>query len=237
MKKYKKEIIEIINTCDSKNQFYPGIRWAFDEISDETEYLILGINPSNSYSKVKGVLNKSKKDKLKTLFTDQKSYDKFLSIKGNEEIITSLQNEAHRYHNHFNKHKEFASNLGIEKIYQFFDLFPIWEIKQKDLLSNFEKNIDLKNQMIDAFNNLIYRNPNIKGLLFFNAKAANFYFKNNCLKPESIKFKLDSQKKYSWVIKGERKNIKVLGFGIGGWDFSGNKLIELAQKSKYLLSL
>jgi len=235
MKKYKKEIVEILNTYSSKKQFYPGIRWAFDEISDESEYLILGINPSNSYSKVKSVINKSELTELKTLFTNQKEYNEFLSKKENEGKITTLQREAHKYHPHFKKHKNFASYLGIEKSYQFFDLFPIWEIKQEDLLADLDKNIDLKNELIDAFNNLIERKSNIKALLFFNAKAAKFYFKNNHIEHKSIKFKLESQRKYSYVIKGEVKNINVLGFGIGGWDFSGEKLIELAQKTKLLL--
>jgi len=67
MEIYKKNIIEIYNSFNSKKEFFPGIRWAFDKLKGDTEYLVLGINPSNSYVALGKALNNAKEDDYKLL--------------------------------------------------------------------------------------------------------------------------------------------------------------------------
>lgn len=243
MKQYKESIIEIFENylIDPENE-RPGLRWAFEPIKKETKYLILGINPSNSVNKVNSVILKSGKRWFRGKFKKQKEYDLFLANKENEEQITLLQELSHEHHPHFIKHKKFLSHLDdIEgNNYQFFDLFPVWGIKQKDFIS--ELDFDEKVKSIDAFIDLIDRHPNLRGLYFFNSGAAKFFMKEN--KAEWYKIvpinvrKDDSRPRNSLVKKGKIKlnnrNIDVHCFGIGGY-FGPSDLKELANKwNKYL---
>jgi hypothetical protein len=127
MEIYKKNIIEIYNFFNSKKTFFPGIRSAFDTLKGDTEYLVLGINPSNSYVALGKALNNAKEDDYKLLIkklkltkddiikktekivnkidgynylNDQKNYDEFLSNKINHDDILFLQKLAHEYHKH-----------------------------------------------------------------------------------------------------------------------------------------
>lgn len=207
MEIYKKNIIEIYNSFNSKKTFFPGMRWALNTLKVDTEYLVLGINPSNSYVALGKALNKAKEDDYKLLvkklkltkddiikkterivnkidrynyLNDQKNYDEFLSDRNNGDDILFLQKLAHEYHKHFEKHKIFVEALGIDK-YEFMDLFPIWRISQK----SFEK--DLKKEslkgfderMLLEFNKLVSRHKAIKGLFFLNKSAGKFYLKKD----------------------------------------------------------
>ncbi len=67
MKIYEKNIVEIYNTFIKNEEFFPGIRWAFDEIKDDTDYIILGINPSNSFFKLEEALKNAEDDQYKFL--------------------------------------------------------------------------------------------------------------------------------------------------------------------------
>lgn len=207
MEIYKKNIIEIYNYFNSKKAFFPGIRWAFDTLKGHTEYLVLGINPSNSYVALGKALNNAKEDDYKLLIkklkltkddiikktekivnkidgynylNDQKNYDEFLSDENNHDDILFLQKLAHEYHKHFEKHKLFVEALGIDK-YQFIDLFPIWRISQKsfekDLKKESLKGFDQK--ILQEFNKLISRHKAVKGLFFLNKSAGKFYVNKN----------------------------------------------------------
>jgi len=237
MYKYKKQIINIYKNFGSN--LNPGIRYAFQKISKKTEFLILGINPSNSYQRFKNVLKNSiHKGRLEKVIYDQKSYDNFLSNEDNEDDITLLKKLAHKHHPHFNKHTDFAHLLDIYN-FEFFDLFPIWMIDQDKLLYELENNLKLKNKIMTAFDELIYRLPNLKGLLFFNAKAGDYYFKHKQIQPKIISVKLDTQQNNSNLKKAEisleNRVIKILCFGIGGQTFGKKQREELALKSKRLI--
>ena len=204
---YKKNVIEIYKSFNSKKTFFPGVRWAFDTLKVDTEYLVLGINPSNSYEALSKALKNAKEDNYKLLIknlkltkdeiiktienivnkiegynflNDQKNYDEFLNDQNNDDYILFLQKLAHEYHKHFEKHKKFVKALGIDK-YEFMDLFPIWRISQK----SFEK--DLKKEslkgfderMLLEFNKLVSRHKAIKGLFFLNKSAGKFYLKKD----------------------------------------------------------
>ena len=244
MKQYRNRIIEIFENypVDVENE-KPGIRWAFEPIEKETKYLILGINPSNSFNKVNSVIQKSGERWFKGKFKNQKNYDLFLANKENEEQITLLQELSHEHHPHFKKHKIFLSYLNEieENNYLFFDLFPVWGIKQKDFIS--ELDFDEKVKSIEAFIDLIDRHPNLRGLYFFNSGAAKFFMKENKAAEWDEKVPInvredDSRVRNSIVKKGKIKlnnrNIDVHCFGIGGY-FGPVELKELAYKwNKYL---
>jgi len=240
---YKQEIKSIFNNKpDPKNQ-RPGIRWAFEPIKYKTQYLILGINPSNSVMKVNSVIKQSGNRWSDGPFLDQYSYDKFLSDSNNESKILLLQELAHEHHHHFKKHKIFLSYLNEieENNYQFFDLFPVWRIKQKDFIS--ELDFDEKVKSIEAFIDLIDRHPNLRGLYFFNSGAAKFFMKENKAEwDEKVPINVredDSRPRNSLVKKGKIKlnnrNIDVHCFGIGGY-FGPSDLKELANKWNNYLS-
>ena len=239
MNKYKSRIIEIFEDylVDPENG-RPGIRWAFEPIKNETKYLVLGINPSNSFNKVNSVIQKSDDKWFLGKFKSQKEYDLFLVNEENEEQITLLQVLAHEHHHHFKKHKTFLSYLDDieENNYQFFDLFPVWGIKQKDFIS--ELDVDEKVKSIEAFINLIDRHSNLKGLYFFNTGAAEFFMKENKANWDFPHKRVNVRKekggeRISIVKKGKIKlnnrNIDVHCFGIGGY-FGPAELEELAYE-------
>lgn len=243
MNKYKDRIIEVFENyhVDVENE-KPGIRWAFEPIKKETKFLILGINPSNSLRLVNFIIKKSADIWSKGKFKSQKEYDLFLSNEVNQNQITLLQELAHEHHPHFIKHKKFISFLKDikENNFQFFDLFPVWGIKQKDFIS--ELDFDEKVKSIEAFIDLIDRHPNLKGLYFFNSGAAEFFMNENKSEwykkvPINVR-EDDSRPRNSIVKKGKIKlnnrNIDVHCFGIGGY-FGHVELKELAYKwNKYL---
>ena len=243
IKKYRGEIYKIFKEKKDPENRRPGIRWAFEPIKKETKYLVLGINPSNSYRKVNLVVEKSKHKWSKGKFKTQKEYDYFLSNEKKESEITLLQELAHEHHPHFKKHRDFAKALKLNDTdYQFFDLFPIWRIKQKDFFDDLKD--DEKEKSIKAFKELVNRHPNLEGLVFFNAGAADFFMKENKIK-WNTKEKVDTRKdkdhrgrRNSIIRIGNidliNKSINVYGFGIGG--YFGHKEIErLAKKSRQLL--
>lgn len=245
MKKYKQEIKQIFKYKSDPENEKPGIRWAFEPIKNETKYLVLGINPSNSVFKVNSVIQKSGERWLKGKFESQKEYDLFLANEKNENQITLLQELAHEHHHHFKKHKIFLSYLNDieENNYQFFDLFPVWGIKQKDFIA--ELNFDEKAKSIEAFIDLIDRHSKLKGLFFFNSGAAEFFMKENKanwdLPHKRINVRKEKDRRgerISIVKKGKDKlnnrNIGVYCFGIGGY-FDVKEMETLAQIwNKYL---
>lgn len=207
MKIYEKNIVEIYNTFIKNEEFFPGIRWAFDEIKDDTDYIILGINPSNSFSKLEIALKNAEDDQYKFLVKklklkkeevtekikkivdeikegihpdNQKNYNDFLHNKFNRDEILFLQEIAHEYHDHFKKHKILADALDVKK-YQFMDLFPIWCVDQTPFLNELKKEVlaGFKDEILMAFNSFVSRQNNVKGLLFFNKKAGELFLKNN----------------------------------------------------------
>ena len=207
MEIYKKNIIEIYNSFNSKKTFFPGVRWAFETLKVDTEYLVLGINPSNSYEALCQALKNAKEDDYKSLtkdlkltkdeiikkienivikidgynfLNDQKNYDEFLNDKNNDDYILFLQKLAHEYHKHFEKHKKFVEALGIDK-YEFMDLFPIWRISQKSFEKDLKKEIlkGFDESMLLEFNKLVSRHKAIKGLFFLNKSAGKFYLKKD----------------------------------------------------------
>jgi hypothetical protein len=240
IKKYRREIYKIFKGKKDPENGRPGIRWAFEPIKKETKYLVLGINPSNSYRKVNLVIGKSNHKWFKDKFKTQKEYDYFLSNEEKESEITLLQELSHEHHPHFKKHRDFAKALKLNDTdYQFFDLFPIWRTKQKDIfddLQDYEKEKSIK-----AFKELVNRHPNLEGLLFFNAGAANFFMKENKIKwntKEKVNVRKDHSGTRNSIIRiGNidliNKSINVYGFGIGGY-FGPKEIERLAEKSKQL---
>ena len=59
MKIYEDEVRTIFKDEHNPYNGRPGIRWAFEPIEKETKFLVIGINPSNSYKRVKEVINSS----------------------------------------------------------------------------------------------------------------------------------------------------------------------------------
>lgn len=278
MKIYEKNIVEIYNTFIKNEEFFPGIRWAFDEIKDDTDYIILGINPSNSFFKLEEALKNAEDDQYKFLVKklklkkevvtekikkivdeikkgihpdNQKNYNDFLHNKFNRDEILFLQEIAHEYHDHFKKHKILADALDVKK-YQFMDLFPIWCVDQTPFLNELKKEFlaEFKDEILMAFNSLVSRQNNIKGLLFFNKKAGELFLKSNdTKKPKKETFTVVYTKKGeqkaktipSIVKKNElkidKRKINVLVFGIGNYTYKNDSaLIDLGKKSKGLIS-
>jgi hypothetical protein len=235
---YKIRIVDIFKNYNSNlENGRPGIRWAFEPIKKKTKYLILGINPSNSFNKANSVIQKSGNKWFKGKFKNQEEYDRFLTNEENEYEITLLQELAHEHHPHFKKHKKFITLLKSLEDYncQFFDLFPVWEIKQKDFIDDLKD--DEKEESINAFKELIDRHPNIECLLFFNAGAADFFMKENKTKWDSekkvnVREDNDKRERSSIVKKGEieleNRDIDVYSFGIGGY-FGDKEMEKLAQ--------
>ena len=230
MKIYEKNIVEIYNTFIKNEEFFPGIRWAFDEIKDDTDYIILGINPSNSFSKLEIALKNAEDDQYKFLVKklklkkeevtekikkivdeikegihpdNQKNYNDFLHNKFNRDEILFLQEIAHEYHDHFKKHKILADALGVKK-YQFMDLFPIWCVDQTPFLNELKKEVlaGFKDEILMAFNSFVSRHKTAKGLLFFNGKAGELFLKSN----DTKEFKIEPIT-VRYQVKGKQKTI------------------------------
>ena len=157
MEIYKKNIIEIYNSFNSKKTFFPGVRWAFETLKVDTEYLVLGINPSNSYEALCQALKNAKEDDYKSLtkdlkltkdeiikkienivikidgynfLNDQKNYDEFLNDKNNDDYILFLQKLAHEYHKHFEKHKKFVDEYLSRMASKHKQLEKNWRVKK-----------------------------------------------------------------------------------------------------------
>lgn len=221
---YKEKIKIIFKDEPDPANGNPGIRWAFEPIKKETKYLILGINPSNSLKMVNDVIRKSGDKWPEGEFINQYNYDKFLSDPNNEPKILLLQKLAHQHHTHFEKHRKFAEKLELDSNYQFFDLFPVWGIKQRDFVDKLTN--DEKKESIKAFKDLIDSHKNIECLLFFNAGAANFFMKQNKTKwdsKEKVNVREDDDRKgprnsifQKGKIKLKNREIDVHSFGIGG---------------------
>jgi hypothetical protein len=199
---YKEKIKKIFNEKPDPENGRPGIRWAFEPIEKETKFLVIGINPSNSYKRVKEVINsfnkefetryKTKTDysylhkKLKNLefkndpIENQKKYDRFLSKEENKKEITLLKKLAHEHHRHYKKYLKFL-NPSIKTLtennlgFQFFDLFPVWGTVEKEFKKELKD--DQKTNSINAFIDLVDRHPNIDSFVFLNRSAADFFIK------------------------------------------------------------
>lgn len=243
---YKNEIVEAFKDyeVDIRNK-KPGIRWAFDEIKDETQYIILGINPSNSYHQVKSVIKESGYNEFNDSFGSQEEYDRFLADSSNEDKIKLLQRLAHKYHRHFKKHRLLLNKFLrlTERKYQFFDLFPVWRLTQKDFMDDLSDSE--KEKSIEAFKKLIDRHLNISTLIFCNAGAADFFVRE-CNRAQWVgKEKVIVRKKSenrasrnSIVRKGELKLsdnrvVDIYGFGIGGY-FGAREMESLVRNMKLL---
>lgn len=202
MKIYEFKIRNIFKDEPNPENGRPGIRWAFEPIEKETKFLVIGINPSNSYKRVKEVINsfnnefesryKTKPDysylhkKIRNLefkndpTENQKKYDRFLSKEENKKEITLLKKLAHEHHRHYKKYLKFLKP-SIETLtennlsFQFFDLFPVWGTVEKEFTK--ELKFDQKTNSINAFIDLVDRHPNIDSLLFLNRSAADFFIK------------------------------------------------------------
>ena len=62
MKIYEDKVRTIFNDEPNPENGRPSIRWAFEPIEKETKFLVIGINPSNSYKMVKEVMNSFNKE-------------------------------------------------------------------------------------------------------------------------------------------------------------------------------
>ncbi len=241
MEQYLKTIYDIYNrlSIEEKEYFFPGPKLVRVD-HNSPQYLILGINSSNSY-KQHAEFSKEVCDDLSELYRlrlngykkeSQEQFNDFLSFKNFEqhkEHICKLEKLARIYHNHYERHRDFAEKLGLSKEhYAFFDLLPLWEVSQKLLLRKFEKHPKLKKKLLNEFLKLIDRNQSIEGLLFFNRQSYEEF--SNMNKPREMSYQLEEkyrvQKKfqknnsYPWAIlegslllKGVRK-IKVWCFGL-----------------------
>ena len=236
MEKYLKNVYNVYKNYSRKDDFYLGPRLTPMD-NENPKYLILGINPSNSYGP-HAEFSKEICDDLReiSVLNDQEErqrrFNDFLSFKNyeqNREYVCKLQELAHIHHNHFEKHKDFAEKLGLSKEhYAFFDLFPLWEIEQEALLDKLEGHPKLEKELLDEFFEFIDRNKSIEELLFFNAGAYKKF--SNYLEPyifqkqeKKHRIPMKHQKKnVNWnvfessvLLKGGQK-IKVWGYGLGG---------------------
>ncbi|MCY4160716.1 MAG: hypothetical protein OXE77_02510 [Flavobacteriaceae bacterium] len=253
MEKYLKNVYNIYKNFSGKEDFYPGPR--LTRIDNENpKYLILGINPSNSIDKVKQVLSKAsfstqnseemeRLRKLKQKLNSQSKYDEFLCFENyddNRTQIAYLQNLAHKFHSHFIKHNYFLEKLGLcREDYAFFDLFPLWQIKQCDLIKKLKLYSKLKKDLLDELYEFLIRKKSIEYVLFLNVKAYNVFsaFQRLVIRYKNeIPIKMELQKRNCKVressISLNGRNIKAWGFGIGG-RFGYNQMDELASHFKH----
>ena len=177
---------------------------------------------------------------------NQINYDDFLHNKDNKGEILFLQKIAHEYHDHFKKHKILADALKVKK-YQFMDLFPIWRVKQTSFLNDLKVLEGFKNEILMAFNSLISRKKNVKGLLFFNKKAGELFLNCNDTKefkiePITVTYQVKGKQKTinseinKHELKIDKRKISVLVFPIGNYTYKNESaLIDLGKKSKGLI--
>lgn len=241
---YKEKIKNIFNEKPDPENERPGIRWAFEPINENTKILILGINPSNSLKMVNSVIQHSADRWSKGKFEEQTKYDFFLANEENEDQITLLQNLAHEHHPHFVKHKKFIepsikSLKENNQHYQFFDLFPVWRIKQKDFLNELKN--DQKIDSINAFIDLVDRHPNIDILLFLNGSAGDFFMKENNKKWDPIEIvnvgKSKKVKKSKFKLSKSNREIDIYCFPIGEWGISDDTINKLGEIFKTKLTV
>jgi len=243
MKKYRDSIINIFKTYDvDPVNGKPGIRWAFEPIKNQTKFLILGINPSNSLRLVNSTIQKSAVRWSKGKFEEQLEYDLFLTNKENEKQITLLQDLAHEHHPHFQKHKKFL-NPSINTLsennqgFQFFDLFPVWRKDQKEFINELTEL--QKTESIYAFIELVDRHTNLDSLLFLNGSAGDFFMKE-IVRLDKRKKKWDSiknvnvgipkkVKKAKFKLSQSNKEIVVFCFPIGEWGLTDYNLQKYGE--------
>jgi hypothetical protein len=263
MKIYEDQIRNIFKDEPNPENGRPGIRWAFEPIEKETKFLVIGINPSNSYERVKEVINsfnnefesryKTKPDysylhkKIRNLefkndpTENQKKYDRFLSKEENKKEITLLKKLAHEHHRHYKKYLKFLKP-SIETLtennqsFQFFDLFPVWRKKQEDFLNELKD--DQKRDSINAFIDLVDRHPNIDSLLFLNGGAGDFFMKEIKKKWDAIdSVDVGTAKTVKEAkFKLSKRKIDIYYFPIGEWNLTDYNINELGKIFKAKLA-
>lgn len=246
MQQYIQEVKKIFST-NANQQDFLGIRVCPKDLS-QLDALILGINPSNSIkafsrNEFRHQLRTANNVFLERVLTDQNTYDAFLSFahyEKNEEQICNLENHAHAFHPHFQKHSRFAKALGIDAQYAFFDLFPIWEIQQTTLLKKLDLKPAISEQLIAAFIQLLLEHPQIQKLYFFNKKSYHlflgFIIKNaaiQVLRKDEFELEIGRQKKSTvsetTILLGSKRTVQAIAFGIGSYSFGAEACHELAK--------
>ncbi|MCY4299743.1 MAG: hypothetical protein OXC61_10660 [Flavobacteriaceae bacterium] len=252
MEKYLKNVYNIYKNFQEKEDLYPGPRLTPMD-NENPKYLILGINPNNSF-KAHAKFSKYADDRLQIIkhlkqksdSEAQKGFDKFLSFDKYDyykDKTIYLQKLAHKHHQHFIGHADFANQLGINnEDYSFFDLFPIWQRTQKDLNKNLiKKHPVLTRELIDEFNDFLNRKESIKGLLFFNKEAYNAFSKHqtSLIKNQNeTKISLKTRKPVSVVVESsirinDKMEVEITAFGIGDYAFRKKQMTELASHFKH----
>lgn len=246
MQQYIQEVKKIFSFHENQQDFL-GIRVCPRDLT-KIDTLILGINPSNSIksfsrNEFRHQLRADNNVFLEQVLTAQSAYDEFLSFAHyakNEEQICKLENRAHAFHPHFQKHSRFAKALGIDEQYAFFDLFPIWEIQQTELLKKLDLKPAISEQLIAAFIQLLLEQPQIEKLYFFNKKSYHLFLgfitKNPAIqvvKKEDLELQVGRQKKSAvletTVHLGAQRTVQAIAFGIGSYSFGADACEELAK--------
>jgi len=239
--KYREEILKCWNDYskdDNLLRFSPLT--CFPEFC-KNDYVIVGINPSNSFNSLSPVLNNFINDlEVKhpiKLISDQHSYNEFLMyehFKHNEAYIIQLQHKCHDYHRHFKKQTNFLKCMGIQSR-QFVDLFPIWESNQNALDLFLNQHIELKSRLISSFVDFLVRN-NIDKILFLNAGAYNSfenYFFDRILNKVDTRINLGMKNLIftTGEIRFESAVVKFTKIGIGGYINLGLLINQLKENN------
>jgi hypothetical protein len=210
---------------------------------NDVENLVVGINPSNSFKSLNRVIKRNlevwnSNSKLVRIKSDEE-YQNFLSFKyfeENEDTIHLIQKLCHQSHYHFQKQTEFLNKTGLFK-YDFIDLFPIWKIKQLELLEELKQIPKIEKTLIYSFLNYINRN-NFKRIIFLNRGSFDLfskYFKFQ-LKLKSP-LKIDTGGKHtrtiiSGLFETDYTKLEIYVIGIGGRD-NNTKLINEINKIQF----
>lgn len=212
--------------------------------STKSECLVLGINPSNSHKSLKRVIKIHSKDLefkgiLKEL-ENQDTYNNFLlytNFKKNELKIIDLQKFCHESHNHFIKQRKFLENINITE-FEFFDLFPIWEVEQKKLENNLKSNTKIRDLVLQTFLGFIEVN-NTQKLIFLNKGSFQIFlsfFKNIITLNTSTRINIGKKKQKvleSGLLNIEERKIKFYVIGIGGRD-NNEKLVNEIKNISFI---
>lgn len=251
METYIKQINKLFSTQASRSHFL-GVRLCQKELT-HINALILGINPSNSIQAFKRRAFKqaiaAHHELPQEILNQQVAYDDFLCFensKDNHDLICLLENLSHRHHPHFQKHHLFAKALGIADKSMYWDLYPIWEIEQANLLKKLKQNPVLSQQLIAAFTDLLIRNSQIKTLYFFNSGAYETFMKQIILdsricysEVKQLNLKVGRQKpskiKKSVLTVNGKRQLEMIGFGIGSYSFGSDACLQLAETYKNTL--